>query len=90
MRQAVDDWMNDIDDQGLINEAEMVQRMWPGGEQPRTATPFILPRRTTEVAQEDTYRLEGPAEVVVYTPTQGASVAYTTESGDGARWRQWE
>ena len=39
------DWMTRIDDQGLINEAEMIQRMWPGGVQPETAQPYIVPRR---------------------------------------------
>ena len=32
-------------DQGLINEPEMIQRMWPGGVQPETAQPYIVPRR---------------------------------------------
>jgi hypothetical protein len=44
MRRAVSDWMTRIDDQGLINEPEMIQRMWPGGVQPVTARPFILER----------------------------------------------
>jgi hypothetical protein len=26
-------------------------------------------------------------EVVIYVPTQGASIGYTTEDGPGARWR---
>ena len=34
MRGAVDEWMTRIGDQGLINEPEMIQRMWPGGVQP--------------------------------------------------------
>lgn len=87
MREAVDEWMDDIDDQGRINEAEMVQRMWPGGEQPRTGKPMILPRGVTEVDEESPYRLTGATEVVIYVPTQGASVAYTTAAGDEATWK---
>ena len=34
-------------DQGLVNEPEMIQRMWPGGVQPETAQPYIVPRRET-------------------------------------------
>ena len=47
MRKAVTDWMARIGDQGLVNEPEMIQRMWPGGVQPETAQPYIVPRRTT-------------------------------------------
>ena len=46
MRKAVTDWMARIGDQGLINEPEMIQRMWPGGVQPETAQPYIVLRRT--------------------------------------------
>ena len=42
-----DRWMTRVGDQGLINEPEMIQRMWPGGVQPATAQPYIVPRRTT-------------------------------------------
>jgi N-sulfoglucosamine sulfohydrolase len=87
MRRAVDGWMDRIDDQGLVNETELVQRMWPGGLQPRTGTPLILARNATEVSGELRRRLTGPTEVVIYSPTQGASLAYTTEAGDEAVWR---
>ena len=40
--------MTRIGDQGLINEPEMIQRMWPGGVQPETAQPYIVPRRATD------------------------------------------
>ena len=88
MRGAVDAWMTRIGDQGLINEAEMIQRMWPGGVQPETARPYIVPRRSTEVpARPETMTLTGPMEVVVYVPTQGASIGVTTELGPAAKWR---
>jgi arylsulfatase A-like enzyme len=88
MRGAVVEWMARIGDQGLINEAEMIQRMWPGGVQPATAQPYVVPRRTTDVPErKDTMPISGPMEVVIYVPTQGASIAYTTEDGAAARWR---
>jgi arylsulfatase A-like enzyme len=88
MRGAVEAWMMRIADQGLINEAEMIQRMWPGGVQPETARPYIVPRRTTEdPSRPETIALSGPMEVVIYVPTQGASIGITTEEGDAARWR---
>ncbi len=61
MRQAVTDWMTRIGDQGLINEPEMIQRMWPGGVQPETAQPYILPRRTTDdPARQTSITIDGP------------------------------
>lgn len=88
MRDAVEEWMRDIDDQGLVNEPEMIQRMWPGGVQPVTAAPYILPRRTTDdPSRPGTLAVSAPAEVVIYAPTQGASIAYTTDEGPDARWR---
>ena len=87
MRLAVDGWMARVDDQGLINEGEMVERMWPGGVQPRTGTPLIVPRGVTEIPEGRRHRLDGPTEVVIYVPTQGASIAFTTDEGDDARWR---
>ena len=32
-------------------------------------------------------RIDGPTEVVVYVPTQGASIGYTTEEGPAPKWR---
>jgi N-sulfoglucosamine sulfohydrolase len=88
MRRAVEEWMARVGDQGLINEAEMIQRMWPGGVQPTTARPYIVPRRTTDVPdRRETIAVSGPMEVVIYVPTQGASVGYTTEDGPNPRWR---
>jgi arylsulfatase A-like enzyme len=88
MRQAVVDWMARTGDQGLINEPEMVQRMWPGRVQPETAQPYIVRRRTSESPKrEAAMTIDGPTEIVIYVPTQGASIGYTTEDGPAARWR---
>jgi N-sulfoglucosamine sulfohydrolase len=87
MRRAVEDWMARIDDQGLVNEPEMIQRMWPGKEQPETAQPYIVLRRTTETpGRHATIAISEPTEIAIYVPTQGASIAYTTEDGPTARW----
>jgi hypothetical protein len=80
--------MRRIGDQGLINEAEMIQRMWPGGVQPGTAQPYVVPRRTPDVPERrSTIAAPAPMEVVIYVPTQGASIGYTTEEGPNAKWR---
>jgi hypothetical protein len=66
----------------------MIDRMWPGGVQPLTATPYIVPRRsTTAPKRQESIVVSGPMEVVIYVPTQGASVGYTTDPGANAKWR---
>jgi N-sulfoglucosamine sulfohydrolase len=88
MRRAVHEWMLRIDDQGLVNEPEMIRRMWPGGVQPETAQPYIVLRRSTEApARLESIPIAEPTEVAIYVPTQGASVEYTTEDGPAPRWR---
>jgi N-sulfoglucosamine sulfohydrolase len=88
MRRAVTQWMDRIDDQGLINEAEMIQRMWPAGVQPETAQPYVVWRRSTEApARHETMTFREPMEIVLYVPTQGASIGYTTDPGPNPKWR---
>ncbi|HET7217129.1 MAG TPA: sulfatase-like hydrolase/transferase [Vicinamibacterales bacterium] len=88
LRAAVTDWMTRIADQGVINEAEMIERMWPGGVQPETAQPYIVPRRSSaDVSRPASIAAPDATEVVIYVPTQGASIGYATEDGPSARWR---
>ena len=88
MRKAVSDWMARTGDQGLVNEPEMIQRMWPGGVQPETAQPYIVPRRTADApARQASMTITAPMEVVIYVPTQGASIGYTTDTGPSPKWR---
>ena len=89
MRSAVTAWMSRIGDQGLINEPEMIQRMWPGGVQPETAQPYILPRRSgiDDLKRQPSLAIKEPLEVIIYVPTQGASIGYTTDEGPSATWK---
>ena len=76
MRGALDAWLDRVGDLGATPEAEMVEAMWPGGEQPLTEPPVI-------VAEE-----EGEAvRIEITAPTEGASVAYTTETGEDVHWK---
>jgi hypothetical protein len=88
LRSALTEWMKRTGDQGLVNEPEMIQRMWPGGVQPETAQPYILPRRTTDdPSRQSSMTIKEPMEVVIYVPTQGPSVGYSTEEGPTPKWR---
>ena len=85
MRGALDSWMSEIDDKGHVSEEQMIRRMWGGREQPVTADPLILRRSDTDREVEE--MLDGPVEIVIECPTQGASIAYTMEEGDDAHWQ---
>lgn len=88
LRAAVTGWMTEVGDQGWLDEAEMIRRMWPGGVQPETAAPYVEARDTTAApARAESISLPVPAEIMIYAPTQGASIGYTTEEGPDARWR---
>jgi N-sulfoglucosamine sulfohydrolase len=46
-----------------------------------------VPRRATEApARFPSLKLEGPTEVVIYVPTQGASIGYALDDGPAAKW----
>jgi arylsulfatase A-like enzyme len=85
LRGALDDWIARTDDRGLEQEDQEIERMWPDGEQPQTATPVFFPNhaanRSTESANEGG-TLRAPAELEFYCPTQGASMVYTTDRTD--------
>ncbi len=90
LREALDAWRREVGDLGDIPESEMVRQWYPGGEQPETATPLIIPITTDKPGLEPTQdggRFHEPLLVQLYCATQGASIAYTFDEGDDAHWR---
>jgi arylsulfatase A-like enzyme len=77
LRKVLQDWMSAVDDKGSIPEAEMVAAMWPGGVQPVTETPTVSPFGGSFTA---------PVEVSIAATSEGASIAYTLESGENPHW----
>jgi hypothetical protein len=77
LRAAHEQWLADFDDLGAISEEEMREAMWPGGVQPATEAPVILPAGGS---------FDGPVAVVLSSPTEGASIGYTLDAGPAARW----
>jgi arylsulfatase A-like enzyme len=77
-------------DRGAAEEAEtqMRERIWPDGDQPRTAAPRFVPNAPGNRGRETTDggSFEGPMTVSLYCPTQGASIGYTTDAGDTPHW----
>ena len=96
MEVALDDWMTDIGDMGHVSELAMVEYWWPGGVQPETEAPAMFARASTQtifsrrdkgiVETASGGSFEGPVEIIFYCPTQGASIAYTTDPGENPHW----
>jgi N-sulfoglucosamine sulfohydrolase len=78
LRQALEQWQNETKDLGSIPEGELREQMRPGGVWAQVLRPKIA-----------TTGNEGAASVTVLLTceTPGASIAYTTEAGDRARWK---
>ncbi len=76
MRRALEDWMRETGDLGLIPEAELDERRRPGGQWSTTEAPKIVPNGGT---------FRGPVRVRIECPTEGASIAYALDGGRG-RW----
>ncbi|MBI4606805.1 MAG: sulfatase-like hydrolase/transferase [Planctomycetes bacterium] len=78
LRSALERWTRETGDLGLVPEEELQERLRPGGKWSVTAAPVLEPAGG---------RFEGPVRVRVSCPTEGASIAYTLEEGEGARWK---
>jgi uncharacterized sulfatase len=76
MRAALEQWMKDTNDMGLIPEAVMNERARPGGKYAVAAAPVIAPNGGKH---------DGAVTVKITCPTEGASIAWTTEKGAGPR-----
>ena len=77
-REVHERWMKDINDLGLVPEAELQERMRPGGTWAATAAPAIAPAGGS---------FRRPVAVKLTCATAGASIAYTAEDGRSARWK---
>ena len=88
LRLAVDDWRDEVGDMGEIPEREMVNRWYPGGIQPVTAAPIIVPVGAANPASgHEAHRLTAPARLELHCSTQGASIAWRFDTDPSDRWR---
>lgn len=71
LRAALDGWIDSVGDLGAIAEIDLVERMWPGRQQPETAPPVS----TVEVQSETERR------VSLSSATDGASIGYRIGNG---------
>ena len=89
MRGALDDWRRVYGDKGEIPETEMVNQMWPDRQQPQTETPFMIAidGENQGLQISDCGDYQAPLLVQLSCDTQGASIGYSFEAGDDARWQ---
>ena len=89
MRNELDEWRRFYGDKGEMPESEMVEQMWPNGEQPETETPFMIAidgeNQGLQISERGEY--QAPLLVQLSCDTQGASIGYSFEEGDDARWQ---
>jgi arylsulfatase A-like enzyme len=89
LRAALDTWLDDVGDLGCISELEMVRLWYPNGIQPQTARPRCVPINAEHPGLEATSggTFHAPMVVQLTCVTQGASIAYTFESGESPHWQ---
>ena len=89
MRGALDTWLKEVGDLGRISESEMVGNWYPGGRQPETAPVVCVPICTESPGIDPALEggsYEGPMQLQLHCATQGASIAYTLQTGDDPHW----
>ena len=72
---ALDDWLGRTPDLSALPEAEMVEAMWPGGQQPVTSAPVIGVSGTV------------PADLILTSETEGASLAWRLQDDADGGWQ---
>jgi uncharacterized sulfatase len=77
MRRALEAWQKETGDLGLVPEADLRERMRPGGVWLQVAAPSV----------DEVRPRAGMVRLRVRSETPGASFAYTTEAGDTPRWK---
>jgi hypothetical protein len=90
MRLQQNNWAITINDLGRMNEPEMIEMMWPGGKQPVTDKPYFIVNAPEDRGSKN-YQTGGtfsaPMTLAFYCPTHGASIVYTTETGNNPSWK---
>jgi hypothetical protein len=90
MRDALKIWQFQTGDMGHIPELQMVLDMWPRGVQPETMPPAFL-LSSAELHQSpvdsDSIALATGSFIELHSPTQGASLVWTTDSGNAPHWK---
>lgn len=90
MRPLQDDWAMTTNDMGRMNEPEMVEQMWPDGQQPVTGNPSFIVNAPEDRGSKQ-YQTGGtfssPMTLAFYCATQSASIVYSTDTASKPIWK---
>lgn len=81
LRKVMDDWMQATGDLAMVPEEELKERNRPGGKWSVTSAPQI---------SSDGGESPSRVKVTLSCPTEGASIAYTTDPGRRPHWLLYE
>jgi hypothetical protein len=89
LRSVQADWQQEFGDWGLTPEAQMVASWYPNGDQAVTAPPIFIPIAADNLgATPSTGQIfAGPLQLQLHCATQGASIAYTSQTGTDVHWQ---
>ncbi len=76
MRAVLAQWQKETKDLGLVPEDQLRERMRPGGVWAKVETPVI----------SESANAADSIKLTFSSPTEGASIAYTTDEGKNAHW----
>lgn len=76
LRARLDHWLETVGDRAEQPEGAMIEQMWPGGQQPKTAAPH---------AELDAGK-DGKVSVSLESATAGASIGYRWVEDEDSRW----
>ncbi len=83
LRAVCDDWQSEVGDLYREPEEQLSERFWPGGHQPVTASPYIIgldeENHGLSPFTGDAATLQASCLVQLYSPTHGASMAYSLD-----------
>ncbi|WP_309384409.1 sulfatase family protein [Cerasicoccus frondis] len=90
LSDALDEFLNEVGDMAEVSEETMLNQWYPGGVQPRThkAIGICVNHANLGVdVMDGPVSVNGPAEIILQSATQGASIVYRFSSDLVNRWR---
>lgn len=89
LRETLNTWRVQFGDLGEISEDRMIFNMRPGGEVTHTSPPVFVPITTQNPGINTAIHggnFDRPILLQLHCATQGASIAYTTETEESPNW----
>ena len=75
LSNALDTWIENTNDRGMLDEKKYLESIWPGLQQPQTANPTVI---------------EKNGKISIECATPGASIAYQRSSDNTRTSKNWQ